>query len=70
LQAIVEKIGSLNGGPRDIVGLHARMLRRALATVKARRAQVTIDEVRLLLIKLLAYLAAYYRRLAVGRKVL
>ncbi len=66
LQAIAERIGSLNGGPRDMVDVHREVLSRQLTTVKGTKAQALTDEARLMLVKLLCYLAAYYRRFAVG----
>ena len=67
LQAIAERIGFLNGGPRDMVDLHREVLSRQLADVKGARAQALTEEARLMLVKLLCYLAAYYRRFAVGK---
>ena len=69
LQAIAERIGSLNGGPRDIVDLHSEVLKTHLATASGSKAQALTDEARLMLVKLLSYLTAYYRRFAVGKRI-
>ena len=67
LQAIAERVGYLNGGPRDIVDLHREVLSGQLSKVKGAKARALTDEARLMLVKLLCYLAAYYRRFAVGK---
>ncbi len=66
LQALAEQIGFLNGGPRDIIDLHSEGLKELLTTVQGLKAQALTDEARLMLVKLLCYLAAYYRRYAVN----
>ncbi len=66
LQAIAERVGSLNGGPRDMVDMHREVLSRQLTSVTGVKAQALADEARMMLIKLLCYLAAYYRRFAVA----
>ena len=68
LQAIAERVGSLNGGPRDMIDMHREVISRKLTSVRGVKAQALADEARMMLIKLLCYLAAYYRRFAVGNR--
>lgn len=54
------------GRRNPVVDVHREVLSRQLTTVRGTKAQALTDEARLMLVKLLCYLSAYYRRFAVG----
>lgn len=66
LQEIAERIGSLKGGPRDVIELHRMALDRLAPGARAVRTRVLVEEGRMQLITLLGYLAAHYRNRALG----
>ncbi len=66
LRSLATRLGSLRAGPRDIVELHARALRRkADSSVSGLKVQAYTDEGRLMLIELMGYLVTYYRNYAI-----
>jgi hypothetical protein len=65
LRKIADKVGLLKGGPRDIVEIHNRALKDKIAGANSRKVQACFEEARLLLIKLMGYLAVFYRNRAV-----
>lgn len=60
LKELGERLGALNAGPRDVVELHARVMRQKMKEAAARR-QAYLSEGRLLVLELMGNLAAYYR---------
>lgn len=66
LKAVAERIGHMGGGPRDVVELHAKVLRDRTAGVPPSRAQALMAEGRMVALEMMGHLVAYYRRRAGG----
>ena len=66
LRSLAERLGALLAGPRDVVDLHAVVLRRRLADAPAERAEAYLEEGRLLVLTLMGYLVSYYRSYTIG----
>jgi hypothetical protein len=66
LRDIAALVGALNGGPRDLVGIHCDALKEKTEKkegVRAKKASVYQEESRILLIELMGHLVSYYRGL-------
>lgn len=61
LRAFVDEIGFLRAGPRDVIDLHTAALRQRIAGTTPQRSQAYIDEARIIVLRVMGYLAAYYR---------
>jgi DNA-binding response OmpR family regulator len=61
LQAIVDELGFLRAGPRDVIDIHSVALKKRVAGVTSPKAQAYVEEGRLRILELMGYLAAYYR---------
>lgn len=61
LRSLAERLGDCNAGPHDVVLLHSRALKDKIAGMAYARANVYFEEGRLMVLKLMGYLAAYYR---------
>jgi outer membrane protein TolC len=66
LHAIVDQLGLLKAGPRDIVDLHRTALKRKTAKANLLKAQAYVEEGRMRLIELMGYLVSYYRYQSLG----
>lgn len=64
LRAIADQIAHAGGGPRDVVELHARVLRARTTGVPPKKAQALMSEGRMVALELMGHLAAWYRRQA------
>ena len=61
LRLLVDQIGVVRAGPRDVVELHTQALEYMMRNVPHERAQVYIEEGRLMILELMGYLASFYR---------
>lgn len=61
LRTLSEQLGVLRAEPQDIVDIHTAALRRKRAGANARKAGAYAEEGRLLVLKLMGLLAAFYR---------
>lgn len=61
LRAVVEQLGFLRAGPRDVVEIHSSALKRKTREVTHIKAQVYIEEGRLMVLELMGYLVSFYR---------
>jgi DNA-binding response OmpR family regulator len=66
LHAIVDRLGVLKAGPRDIVDIHRTALGRKTAEANLMKAQAYAEEGRMRLVEMMGYLVAYYRTLSLG----
>ena len=61
LRAMVDQIGVNRAGPRDVVEMHTRALEDKIGDVPHAKAQVYVEEGRMMLLELMGYLASFYR---------
>lgn len=61
LRILADKLGQLNAGPQDIVLLHTTALKEKNRDSSYAKSAAYIEEGRILVLKLMGYLAAYYR---------
>jgi PAS domain S-box-containing protein len=66
LRQLAGQLGRLRAAPRDVIELHASVLKRKMADGTARRRQTYNIEGRFMLVELLGYLANYYRDRAIN----
>jgi PAS domain S-box-containing protein len=66
LRAIVEHLGSLRAGPRDVVEIHITALREKSKGVSALKTEAYTEEGRLMVLELMGYLVAYFRNHSLG----
>ena len=66
LQALADRLGTLNAGPRDVIDLHRLTIADIVSDQPPQKARAYIDEGRLVLIQLMGYLASFYRSLTWG----
>jgi DNA-binding response OmpR family regulator len=66
LHAIVDRLGALKAGPRDVVDLHQTALKHKAAGANFMKAQAYVEEGRMRLVEIMGYLVAYYRTLSLG----
>ena len=66
LQDIAEEIGFLQAGPRDVVEIHTSALRKKTGVSNQARAQVYIEEGRVMVLQLMGHLVSQYRTYSMG----
>ena len=66
LQDIAEEIGFLQAGPRDVVEIHTSALRKKTGAANQARAQVYIEEGRIMVLQLMGHLVSQYRTYSMG----
>lgn len=66
LNTLAEQLGYLKATPRDVIELHALVLKQKIQTAGQHKAQAYTQEGRFLLLELMGKLTAYYRRYYVG----
>jgi len=66
LHAIVDRLGILKAGPRDVVDIHRTALNRKAAGANLMKAQAYAEEGRMRLVEMMGYLVSYYRTLSLG----
>jgi DNA-binding response OmpR family regulator len=66
LHAIVDRLGFLNAGPRDVVDIHRAAMKRKAVQTNLLKAQAYIEEGRMRLVELMGYLVSYYRTRSLG----
>ena len=64
LRAMAEKLGFLKGGPRDVIEIYSAALRLRTVNVLNAKAQVYVDEGRLIALEMMGYLVSFYRNYA------
>jgi len=66
LQDIAEEIGFLQAGPRDVVEIHTSALRKKTGAANQARAQIYIEEGRIMVLQLMGHLVSHYRTYSMG----
>ncbi|MBK7974777.1 MAG: response regulator [Deltaproteobacteria bacterium] len=61
LRRLADDLGAYHAGPRDVVDLHATVLRAADAAGTGSKLRVLAEEARVLVLELMGYLTQYYR---------
>lgn len=70
LQALGERLGFLDAGPRDVVEIHSAALQQKRQSAGALRRQAYFEEGRLTALELMGHLVSYYRRHTVAARKL
>ena len=66
LNALAERMGSLRAGPRDVIDIHSQATKAKIRDVTGQKAKAYLDEGRLMVLKLMGYLASHYRNQSFG----
>lgn len=66
LRSLAVVLGFLGAGPRDVIELHTRAMRRLTAEADAGRAAGAVEEGRVAVLQLMGRLVGYYRERAIG----
>ena len=66
LRAVVEQLGFLKAGPRDVVEIHATALKSKTREATQAKAQAYAEEGRLMVLELMGYLVSFYRNYSSG----
>lgn len=61
-----EKLGVLKASPRDVIDIHTTALRVKTQSVNMPKAQAYVTEGRLMVLEMMGYLTAYYRKFYIG----
>ena len=61
LCSLSERIGSMGGGPRDVVEIHTAALKKKTVQGPSQKAQAYAEEGRLMVLELMGHLVSYYR---------
>ena len=64
LRALADELGRMRAGPRDVIELHSTALRGRTVQARSRKAQAYVEEAHVMVLELMGYLAAFYRRQA------
>ena len=67
LNRMVERLGILSAGPRDLIDMHKVAISAVVGGETPLRAKAFAEEGRLFLLRLMGYLVGYYRMLSWGR---
>lgn len=61
LRALVDRLGLLKAGPRDVVEIHSVVMKKKLAA-PTQHSQLYLDEGRVMAFEMLGYLTSFYRK--------
>lgn len=64
LQRLSDELGFLQAGARDVVDIHTTTIRRKIRDVADNSTSIYLEEGRFLLVELMGYLLAFYRKYA------
>lgn len=67
LRALAQVLGFLGATPRDVVRMHAGVMRQRIQGANFERAQAYVEEGRVHVLELMGYVASYYRQRAMGQ---
>lgn len=68
LRELANELGHLRARPRDVVDIHVHAMRQKLSAASRQKAQIYLEEGRLMLVELMGYLASYYRNYCVDAR--
>ncbi len=66
LRLLAEELGLVKAGPRDVIEMHATVLKTKVRGALPQKADVYAEEGRLAVLELMGYLVSYYRRQCLG----
>lgn len=66
LHGMVDQLGLLRAGPRDIVDIHRLTMKRKALETNLLKAQAYVEEGRMRLIELMGHMVSYYRTRSLG----
>jgi DNA-binding response OmpR family regulator len=69
LKDIAEELAFLRASPRDVIDVHTETLKRRSKEMNQQRYSVYVDEGRLVVLELMGYLTALYRRYSLGARM-
>jgi CheY-like chemotaxis protein len=67
---LVERLGFLKAGPRDIIDLHSAALKQRMEKVNLSKRQAYVEEGRMAALELMGHLVSYYRTFYIGARKL
>ena len=70
VRKLAEQLGYLNCGPRDVIEMHSTSIKRKIKDTPPAKIKVVTEEGRLILLEIMGYMIAYYRKYSMGvRKI-
>lgn len=70
LYELVERLGFLKAGPRDVIDLHSAALKQRMNKTNVSKTQAYVEEGRMAALELMGHLVAYYRTFYIGARKL
>ncbi|MEW6734439.1 MAG: response regulator [Acidobacteriota bacterium] len=68
LRALVDRLGFLRAGPRDVIEIHTMTLQSKIKDAAFLKVQAYLEEGRLMVLELMGYLLVYYRDQSLGKR--
>jgi hypothetical protein len=65
---LVEHLGFLKAGPRDVVDIHSAALKKRTSGTNPFKAQAYVEEARLAVLELMGHMVSYYRNHSMGAR--
>lgn len=62
MRGIAEQLGFLKASPRDVIALHTLAIKPRIAQMSSLKAEVYMEEARIMVLQLMGYLTSYYRK--------
>lgn len=62
MRGIAEQLGFLKASPRDVIALHTIAIKPRMAQMSSVKAEIYMEEARIMVLQLMGYLASYYRK--------
>lgn len=62
MRGIAEQLGFLKASPRDVIALHTMAIKPRIAQMSSLKAEVYMEEARIMVLQLMGYLTSYYRK--------
>jgi len=66
INRLVNRLGTLNAGPRDVVDIHKAVIAERIRGHAPRRVKALIEEGRLFTLRVMGYLVSFYRNMSWG----
>ena len=70
LYELVERLGFLKAGPRDVIDLHSAALKQRIEKASLSKTQAYVEEGRMAALELMGHLVSYYRTFYIGARKL
>lgn len=62
LREIAQQLGFLKASPKDVIDIHTSAIKQKISDVPSAKAQAYIEESRIMVLELMGFLVAYYRK--------